>query len=344
MSDYSDDEVGGEGGAAGPSSSDDEIIGRARKPKPAPIDTNPLVPKTKTNAERLAELRSSRLAATGGATPGAGGRGGVAAAGGGTPSKKSLGSAALDRLRAQRAAQSPGGRLGATMDGAPPERVTAAGIAMNNAQNIWNETMSTLRINQRKHAVHKQAEKRPDPELHIIGEIMAASGFGPHGVSCRYEFVTVAEEDTDWTLLGGEAKSQTQFGYPRNAKSEAPLCHPIDLHYTTQTLEHWPRMVVQVWQIDSYNCSNLVGYGVGSIPCQSGHFSIDINTWKPIGSSKDEVSTFFLGNSQVLASDLLVYEKAETERCLIQTIPSGTIHVNLSVMMRNFDDFFLDKQ
>ena len=27
-----------------------------------------------------------------------------------------------------------------------------------------------------------------------------------------------AEEDTDWTLLGGEAKSQTQFGYPRNAK------------------------------------------------------------------------------------------------------------------------------
>ena len=118
MSDYSDDEVGGEGGAAGPSSSDDEIIGRARKPKPAPIDTNPLVPKTKTNAERLAELRSSRLAATGGATPGAGGRGGVAAAGGGTPSKKSLGSAALDRLRAQRAAQSPGGRLGATMDGA----------------------------------------------------------------------------------------------------------------------------------------------------------------------------------------------------------------------------------
>ena len=69
--------------------------------------------------------------------------------------------------------------------------MTAAGIAMNNAQNIWNETMSTLRINQRKHAVHKQAEKRPDPELHIIGEIMAASGFGPHGVSCRYEFVTV---------------------------------------------------------------------------------------------------------------------------------------------------------
>lgn len=51
--------------------------------------------------------------------------------------------------------------------------------------------MSTLRINQRKHAVHKQAEKRPDPELHIIGEIVAASGFGPHGVSCRYEFVTV---------------------------------------------------------------------------------------------------------------------------------------------------------
>lgn len=108
MSDYSDDDVGG---GAGPSSSDDEIIGRARKPKPAPIDTDPPPPaatKPKTGAERLAELRAKRLAATGGATPG-----GAA----GTPSKLS-GSAALDRLRASRAAQSPGGRLGATMDGA----------------------------------------------------------------------------------------------------------------------------------------------------------------------------------------------------------------------------------
>jgi len=48
-------------------------------------------------------------------------------------------------------------------------------------------------------------------------------------------------------------------------------------------------------------------------------------------------------HTQVLASDLLVYEKAETERCLIQTIPSGTIHMSLSVMLRNFDDFFLDR-
>ena len=61
---------------------------------------------------------------------------------------------------------------------------------MNTAQSIWNDTMSTLRLNQRKHAVHRQAEKRPDPELHLIGEIVSASGFGPNGVSCRYEFVT----------------------------------------------------------------------------------------------------------------------------------------------------------
>ena len=102
-------------------------------------------------------------------------------------------------------------------------------------------------------------------------------------------------------------------------------------------------LCAKVWQIDSYNCSNLVGYGVGSIPCQSGHFNLEIRTWKPIGSTKDEISTFFLGNSQVLASDHLVYEKAETDRCKIQTVPSGTVQVSLSVMLRNFDDFFLDR-
>jgi len=157
----------------GPSSSDDEIIGRSR-PRPQPIDTNP--PAKKTGAQLLAELRAKRAAGL--ATPGRSG----------TPMGSPGGSALLERLRASRAAQSPtaGGQ-----SGEPPQKITAASIAMSNAQNIWNDTMSTLRLNQRKHAVHKQAERRPTPELHIIGEIVAASGFGPHGVSCRYEFVTV---------------------------------------------------------------------------------------------------------------------------------------------------------
>ena len=179
------------------SSSDDDVIGRpSRAKRPDPINTDP--PKKKTGAELLAEMRAKRAALSGAKTPSAG-------TPAGTPGKSKLSaSQMLERLRSSRANTPLAGRKGNSTpmaggaSGLTGGKVTAASIAMNNAQNIWNETMSTLRVQQRKHAVHKQADNRPDPELHLIGEITAASGFGPNGISVRYEFVTVY---VDWTFF-----------------------------------------------------------------------------------------------------------------------------------------------
>lgn len=51
--------------------------------------------------------------------------------------------------------------------------------------------------------------RRPMPEVHVMGEIMGASGFGTCGLFCQWKIVTGS--DGNWDVVRGEVEGQTQI-------------------------------------------------------------------------------------------------------------------------------------
>lgn len=104
-----------------------------------------------------------------------------------------------------------------------------------------------------------------EPEVHIVGQILggmaqssarsiswrarvdsarvhcAASGVDAANVFCVWEAVA----GQTWECVGGDQEGQTQVDYGREGKL-AVWNHPVDLHYYTQTLQGWPKLVFEV--------------------------------------------------------------------------------------------------
>ena len=58
----------------------------------------------------------------------------------------------------------------------------------------------------------------------------------------------------------------------------------------------------------------------------SGSSKITISCWRPTGSMRDEVASFFMGNTANLTNDDIVCGKAAWKsRCRLVTIPTGKV-------------------
>lgn len=68
--------------------------------------------------------------------------------------------------------------------------------------------------------------------MHFIGEISGAEGFGS-GISCRFRI----EGGRHWTCLAGLEEGQTHVMHTDYGEAFAPWNHPIDLHYTTKSIQ-----------------------------------------------------------------------------------------------------------
>lgn len=144
------------------------------------------------------------------------------------------------------------------------------------------------------------------PEVHFMGEVTGGVGFGP-GVSCKFTI----EFGKNWDLLSGEYLGQTQYGY---AEKEEMVSwnHPIDLHMSTSSMQGWPRIRFQVWELDEYGRTNLSGYGFIHLPTNAGSYEICVPCWRPTGSLPEEVR-----------------EAATYEECLADEEQNVTHHLSL---------------
>lgn len=85
-----------------------------------------------------------------------------------------------------------------------------------------------------------------------------------------------------WKIVSGQEEGQTQEScdiYTNNSVWD----HPIDLHYTTQTLQNSPKLLLQVFCRDNYGRILFLSYGVHNIPLSPGLHILECHTWKPIG-------------------------------------------------------------
>jgi hypothetical protein len=179
----------------------------------------------------------------------------------------------------------------------------------------------------------KIIEQLVEPEVHVVGEIIGGSGFDYDNAFCKHE----VKSGNQWVCVGGEEKGQSQCDYPSNKEEMYVWNQPLDLHFYTQTLQGWPKMVFTVGRLDSLGNNTLVGYAFCYVPTESGIHEMDVAVWRPRGTPKEEVFDFFLGGVPHLVNDELVYNanRAKEERCRISTLHQGYIHLRLEVMLRN---------
>lgn len=173
-----------------------------------------------------------------------------------------------------------------------------------------------------------------EPEVHIVGEIEGGSGLNSNNSFCLFS-VKCGKE---WICVGGDEKGQTQVDYPED-DDMAIWNHPIDLHYFTKTLQGWPKVVLEVWHLDTYGGRQLLGYGFFYIPSEGGSHDIECPIWRPCGTRKEEVYDFYLGGVPHVKTDSygLLYDsaRAKDERCRLFTKTAGTVHIHLDVILRN---------
>lgn len=85
-----------------------------------------------------------------------------------------------------------------------------------------------------------------------------------------------------WKLINGNNEGQTQECRDLYNNKSA-WNHPIDLHYTTQTLQRSPKLLVQIFARDNHGRVLFIAYGTSSVPLIPGSHEIKCHTWKPIG-------------------------------------------------------------
>ncbi|XP_034234571.1 B9 domain-containing protein 2 isoform X2 [Thrips palmi] len=137
-------------------------------------------------------------------------------------------------------------------------------------------------------------------ELHVIGQIASASGFPSHNLFCKWGI----HAGGGWRVIEGLTEGQTHVDNP-SWQEAAVWCHPIDVHFATKGVQ--------------------------------GTHKVDVVTWRPIGSLTEQFKQHFLGGGAQLKSPDLVH--SATDRYRLQTETMGTVHLELSVILRNFTKF-----
>lgn len=172
---------------------------------------------------------------------------------------------------------------------------------------------------------------------------MAGEG-GEGGAAAAGEDGAAAGEENNPNIpqsssgLARKPMGQTQYAYG-SAFGEPVWAHPIEFHCKSKLLSGWPRMLLEVFQLDSHGRNDLVGYGVVDLPKVPGTHELECATWRPRGTRQQEYSAFFLGGHPRLSATGLqvLYRDAWNNRCQLTTVPAGTVYLQVDVLMKNYD-------
>lgn len=223
------------------------------------------------------------------------------------------------------------------------ERKTQHGDNNNNIQlPIINQTNYIRKPDEKLREKFKNIIRSPAdgiPEVHILGEISEGIGFkADKFISCKWYL----EWGKAWSLLAGDEASQTQYAASSSDNydgvQEVVWNHPIDVHFATASMQGWPRIIMQLCELDDYGRSVLSGYGFTHLPTNPGYHELEIHCWRPSGSVIDELNAFFLGTSPCLADEKMIFGKAWETRSKLNTVASGIVKLNVHVVLRFFNE------
>lgn len=177
-------------------------------------------------------------------------------------------------------------------------------------------------------------------EVHIIGEVREAIDFNDSTLFCKWSFIT----GSSWKLIQGEIEGQTITSTDILGERVSKFSHPLDVHLATRSVQGWPKLVLQVYSVGSFNSVNPVGYGFVNIPTSPGEHKLIVNTWKlsppSIWEKLERAWWGTPGNFTVADNCDLIY--AGTERYKLDTVSAGKVIVEVFNIFRNFDKYGIE--
>uniref|UniRef100_A0A914L4V8 B9 domain-containing protein 2 n=1 Tax=Meloidogyne incognita TaxID=6306 RepID=A0A914L4V8_MELIC len=150
-------------------------------------------------------------------------------------------------------------------------------------------------------------------EIHIIGQIESAYGFGDNRVACRWSLHCGG----GWRVIEGEVEGQTHTDLPES--------------------ERWPRILVEVWNYDKYGRHSISGYGNCFVPSSPGEHKVECHCWRPKGNFREELTRSFIGGGLQLRSANILLDPVQSAQ--LRTVAAGTVEMRLGIITRHLDKF-----
>ncbi|GIL62557.1 hypothetical protein Vafri_16646 [Volvox africanus] len=190
-------------------------------------------------------------------------------------------------------------------------------------------------------AAAKAAAKAGTGEMHVVGEIVGASGFSFPMLFCRWELVY--DPSKSWKVLRGLTKGSTHACCRGWEEDELVVWdHPLDIHLQTQSLQGWPSLLLRVHARDeSNNRDSFVSYGLVKLPTTPGLHHVSCRTWFAVETDRAAGRNFFgwyTGLIPRLEDESFVTDLRQREDAgpFICTVGTGEVHLRLNILTKNF--------
>lgn len=187
-------------------------------------------------------------------------------------------------------------------------------------------------------------------QVSVVGQLVGGTGIDfsmpERGAAhCLWRLVT----EPGWKHISGALAGASQSDHPAEEAKMYVWQHPIDSMFECDGAAAqggWPRLELEVRWRDSFDRSDLAGYGVIAVPSALGNHQLQCQLWRPRASLGESFTQFFLGGRPQLKTNSLVYGiTEETENGITQlaratgdhrlvTDPAGMVHVSLAVSVR----------
>jgi len=75
-------------------------------------------------------------------------------------------------------------------------------------------------------------------------------------------------------LIGETFQSEATHG------KYIPFEHPFDLNFSCKSVRGWPKILIEVWEVDAHGRNKIGGYGLLTFPFSKGEYKLDIGIRK----------------------------------------------------------------
>jgi len=188
-------------------------------------------------------------------------------------------------------------------------------------------------------------------EVFILGCLDHAKDFGEDDLLVSFEIIC----GPLWEQVTGTNAAQTSVTKKNPYSGFHTWLHPIDVHYSAQCIQGWPKIVTRVWQIDKYGRKDFVGYGMAHVPLPTPLTSasqmsttrlamnsiVKVEVWKPMRwtqsfwtNAVQYLRQLVMGGAPRLKNDSLVH--TSEGRYKLYSSSGGTLIFKLNVLCKNF--------
>ena len=173
------------------------------------------------------------------------------------------------------------------------------------------------------------------PQIYMFGRIVSGNGFSADELFVKYKFIYGEDFEVKKGNVSGETYQSKAY---RDEEGIAVYFdQPLYLHLKCTGISGWPKLFVEVWEVDEDEKTSLGGYGIASIPVKAGCSKFPICCWRPTESLSFNFEEAFLGNVPEYKNKFAV--ETTVSKFGVTSMSTGQIIVEIECLFQNFSFF-----